>query len=77
MARSMVPSGRHVLDSRRVAPAIVEVEERTNRDGIVDCLVRPPGASDLLNILKTNAVGLPVDFFQKLEERLLRLGNGR
>jgi len=77
MARSMVASGRHVLDSRRVAPAIVEVEKRTNRDGIVDRLVRPSCASNLLHILQANAVGLPVNLFQELEERLLHLGYGR
>ena len=77
MTGGMISRGRHVLDSSRVAPAIVKVEERTDRDGVVDRLVRPSCASNLLNVLETNAVRFPVDFLQELEERLLWLREKR
>ena len=64
---------RHRMDTRRVNPSVVEIEQGTDRDSEVELFVRPIGGSRDVEILGSDTPRLVVDLIEQLEERLVTL----
>lgn len=77
MARHLIAEGRHVLDSSRVAPAVVEIEQGADTDGVVERLVRPAGAAGFFDVFARDLVRGAIDFGEELEQRLFGVGDRR
>lgn len=65
-----VGSSRHIAHSRGVDPYIVEIEECTYSDGIVQGLFAPTRGLHLLDIVHPESARLPVDLFDEGKKRL-------
>ena len=77
MTGHLVAEGRHVLYAGRVDPAVVEIEQRTHGDRVVQRFIGPAGAARLVNIRAGDLIGISVDLGDELEQRLLGTGNRR
>ncbi len=77
LSRGFVASGRHVVDTRRVDPDVVEVEESADGDGVVEGVVGPPRGPGALEILTSDLRRLAVHRVDEREERFLLVGDGR
>ena len=67
----------HGVNAARVDPAIVEVEERADGDGVVDCFVGEAGLVERCDVGRLNGKGIAVHFVHEAEESFLRLGEER
>ena len=75
MARRLVAERRHILYAAGIAPAVVEVEQSANRDGVVNRFVGPSGPANFVQMLSTNLIGLAIHDLDEFEERLFRFGD--
>jgi hypothetical protein len=62
--------------SRRVNPAIVEVEESAHSNGEVDRFVRPPYFVEWRHIRGRDFRRMPIDFIDKTKQHLFFFGQG-
>ena len=68
------------MDPRRVDPAVVEIEQRTDRDREVQLFIGPAGLSQPLRVFGGQRVRLAVHAFEKPEQQpvlLVQRGGGR
>lgn len=76
-ARHLVAENGHVLDAGRVAPAVVEIEQGADADGVVERFIGPAGAASLLDVVARNLVRGAVHLGDELEQRLLGVRDRR
>ena len=74
LAGHFIGGGGHILHARGINPSIVEIEEATNGDGIVDGLFGPARLLHFVHIFLSYLVRAAVDFVYEGEKRLLRFG---
>ena len=65
------------VDAAGVDPAVIEVEQRADGDGVIDCRVGPAGFMQRRDIGRTDVDRIAVDFVHKSEESLLGLRERR
>ena len=68
---------RHCVHARGVDPAVVEVKQRADRDGVVDGFIRPTRGVEWPHILGGDFRRLGIDLVDEAEEHLLFFGKGR
>jgi len=61
----------HRMHAGSVNPAIVEVEQRAHRDGVIDGFVRPAGLVKRLRVVKGDLRRVMVDFADEAKQRLV------
>jgi hypothetical protein len=64
----------HCVDATGIDPAIVEIEQGADRNGIVDGLVREAGLVENRHILRLNIDGIFIYFSNKPEEGFVGFG---
>ncbi len=77
LARGLVILGRHVLHASRVAPAVVEIEQRTDGNGIEYGLIGPPGAPHLVGVGGGQFIGAMVHFLDEGKKSFLLVPQAR
>ena len=65
------------VDAAGIDPAVIEVEQRADGDGVIDCRVGPAGFMQGRDIRRTDVHGIAVDFVYKSEESLFGLRERR
>jgi hypothetical protein len=65
------------VDTGRINPAVVEVEERADRNGVVDGGVRPAGLVQRGDIRRSDVNRIAIDFIDETQECLLGFGERR
>jgi hypothetical protein len=61
------------VDTRRIDPAVVKVEQRTDCDREIQLFIGPPGFSQSRGIFGRQRIRLAVDAIQKPEQQLVFL----
>ena len=74
-ARPLVDLLAAVVDAGRVNPSIIELEERTDSDRVVECLIRPAGCLCRVDVGLVNLIRLMYHFCDEPEERFLLIGD--
>ncbi|MBZ5528527.1 MAG: hypothetical protein LAN71_11580 [Acidobacteriia bacterium] len=64
------------MDAGSVTPAIIEIEEAANGDGVVNGFVGPAGGLEGFDVLTGDVVGMQSEFLDKDQESLFLLGQG-
>lgn len=64
-------------DPRRIVPAVKEIEERANGEGIVDGLIVPARRNEGLHIFGANLMRARVDFLHEPQKQSFGFVNGR
>ncbi len=67
----------HRVNAARVDPAIVEVEQRADRDGVIDGFIRIAGLVQSFDIQRLNGNGIAIDLADEAEQRFLGIGKRR
>lgn len=65
------------LDAGRIDPAVVEVEQGADGDGVVDLLVGPAGGVEGDHVVGGDGRGVRVDLVDEAEEGFFGVGEGR
>lgn len=65
------------MDATRIDPTIVEIEERADRDGIVDGFVAETGPMKSLDIGRLDGHGVAVHLVDETKQRLFGRGKQR
>jgi hypothetical protein len=64
----------HCVNPAGINPAVVEIEQRTDRDGVIDCFVREAGLVKGGNVGWLDIDGISIHLFHETKERLFRIG---
>jgi len=61
------------VDASCIDPGVIELEERADRDGIIECFIGQPGSFGFVNIGLPNLGRVGRDFIDQMEQRTLGL----
>ena len=67
----------HRMHAARVDPSIVEIEQSTYSDGVIDRFVRIAGLMESFDIRRLDGYGIGIYFTNKAEESFFRLAELR
>jgi hypothetical protein len=65
------------MNAGGIDPAIVEIEQCANIDGVVDGFFRPAGLQYGGNVVRADRWRLAIHFHHEAEQRLFGIGDGR
>jgi hypothetical protein len=77
MAGHLVRHSGHVAHARRVDPVIVELEQRADRDRVVERFVRPTGLAHAIDIILSDRRGIGDHLLYERVERAIFLWKWR
>ncbi len=67
----------HCMNTARINPAVIKVEQRANCQRIINCFVCIANCMQSVDVSRANVHRVKINFAYEPEQRLLRIGKGR